>query len=184
MLVASGKFDPARARGSPAMDFKVVEMTDRSPHAKTLQEAADKSVQRSIYLPLLRGLTPRTLEVFDFAEQGMVTGSRDSTTVATQALYLLNDPFVRQQALALAERLLGRADMRDTGRLLLAYRLTMGRMPTARETERAMNYLVEFEAEARADAESRLEQGNNPRNAAWASFCQALMASAEFRFVR
>ena len=31
----------------------------------------------------------------------MVTGSRDSTTVATQALYLLNDPFVRDQALAL-----------------------------------------------------------------------------------
>ena len=36
----------------------------------------------------------------------MVTGSRDTTTVATQALYLLNDPFVRRQSLALAERLL------------------------------------------------------------------------------
>ena len=38
----------------------------------------------------------------------MVTGRRDTTTVATQALYLLNDPFVRRQSLDLAERLLGR----------------------------------------------------------------------------
>jgi len=35
----------------------------------------------------------------------MVTGSRDVTTVSPQALYLLNDPFVREQSKALAERL-------------------------------------------------------------------------------
>ncbi len=84
------------------------------------------SRQRSVYLPLLRGITPRSLEVFDFAEQGMVTGSRDTTTVATQALYLLNDPFVRRQALALAERLLARDGVDDAERISWAYRLTLG----------------------------------------------------------
>ena len=55
----------------------------------------------------------------------MVTGRRDTTTVATQALYLLNDPFVREQSLALAERLLG-TSRRSTTRpgSDLAYRLT------------------------------------------------------------
>ena len=57
----------------------------------------------------------------------MVTGSRDTTTVAPQALYLLNDPFVRRQSLALAERLLDRTDLDDDGRVDLAYRLTLGR---------------------------------------------------------
>ena len=74
-------------------------MPNNGPLAQTILEEAGASKHRSIYLPLLRGMTPRSLEVFDFAEQGMVTGSRDTTTVATQALYLLNDPFVRQQAL-------------------------------------------------------------------------------------
>jgi mono/diheme cytochrome c family protein len=176
MLVASGKLDSVRPRGSPAMDFKVVEMTDRSPQAKTLHEAADKSMHRSIYLPLLRGLTPRALEVFDFAEQGMVTGSRDSTTVAPQALYLLNDPFVRQQSLALAQRLLGRTDDDDSSRIDLAYRRTLGRPATSKEAERARAYIADYEAAAAVEA--------NPRTAAWSSFCQAILASAEFRYIR
>ena len=81
--------------GSPAQDLRVIEMSNVSPIAKKLDEQAQSSMHRSVYLPLLRTLTPRVLEVFDFAEQGMVTGSRDTTTVAPQALYLLNDPFVQ-----------------------------------------------------------------------------------------
>src|SRR5947199_193382 len=83
-----------------------------------------------------RGMMPAALEVFDPAEQGMVTGSRDATTVAPQALYLLNDPFVKRQALTVAGRLLGRKDLNDTGRIDTAYRLVLGRSPTAKEIER------------------------------------------------
>ena len=89
-----------------------------------------------------------SLEVFDFAEQGMVTGSRDTTTVATQALYLLNDPFVRRQSLALAERLLARSGSDDAGRIDWAYRLALGRTATTGEIERALRYLADYEAAA------------------------------------
>jgi hypothetical protein len=86
------------------------------------------------------------LEVFDFAEQGMVTGSRDVTTVATQALYLLNDEFVRRQALNLAERVLaGPGD--DNQKLEQAYLLSLGRTPTSDERLRAKQYLTEFAAD-------------------------------------
>ena len=78
-----------------------------------------------MYLPLLRDLTPSSLAVFDFAEQGMVTGHRDTTTVAPQSLYLLNDLFVLRQALALAERLVARTDLNDATRVDWAYRLTL-----------------------------------------------------------
>ena len=79
----------------------------------------------------------------------MVTGSRDTTTVATQALYLLNDPFVRRQSLALAERLLEQTELDDAGRVDLAYRLTLGRPATAAEIERAKSYLADYESAAR-----------------------------------
>jgi cytochrome c553 len=178
MLAVSGTLDLARPNGSPAMNLKVIELSDVSPVAKQIAEDAAKSVHRSIYLPLLRGLTPRSLEVFDFAEQGMVTGSRDTTTVAPQALYLLNDPFVRRQAGALADRLL-QAHSDDATRVDRAYRLTLCRAPTAQEVERMTRYLVDYAATV-------ADSGNagNAGELAWASLCQALLASAEFRYIR
>jgi hypothetical protein len=177
MLAASGQLDRNRPRGSPAMTLKVIEMPNNGPQAKRILEAAASSKHRSIYLPLVRTLVPRSLEVFDFAEQGMVTGSRDATTVATQALYLLNDPFVQEQSRALAERLL-RNEQEDVVRIRLAYRLALGREATDKEVARARSYLDDFEAGLRQGATAQ------PRNVAWSSFCQALLASAEFRFVR
>lgn len=248
MLAAAGKLDLTRPKASPAKDFKVVELRNNGPEAKNLQNTARASLHRSVYLPLLRGLLPASLEVFDFAEQGMVTGSRDTTTVAPQALYLLNDPFVRQQSLALADRLLQRADLDDAGRMQWAYRLAMGRAAMPQELERATGYLGDYEAALReaiatangaqpkspadtagAAAETpktdtqggggttddegkkketpkkpvpavpanpddpvpgedvvdeKLDLPKDPRLAAWASFCQALLAAGEFRYVK
>jgi hypothetical protein len=180
MLAASGKLNLNRPEASPAKDLKVIELTNNSPLAKSLIAHANKSTHRSVYLPLVRGLTPTCLEVFDFAEQGMVTGSRDTTTVAPQALYLLNDPFVRTQSLALAEMLLARADLDDAGRLHLAYLLTLSRSATGKEIERARSYLAAYEAAARKASPDA--KPADLRSAAWTSFCQAIMASAEFRY--
>jgi hypothetical protein len=164
MLAASGSLVRERM-ASPAQDLKVVELKSDGPEAARLEKEAGASAHRSVYLPLLRCLTPRALEVFDFANPGMVSGRRDITTVAPQALYLLNDPFVERQSRALAERLLGCADLDDVERIRLAYRLTLTRDATAREVERVRAFLSDYEDEA-----------------AWAAFTQALLASAEFRY--
>jgi cytochrome c553 len=174
MLAVAGTLDTSRPTASPAKDLKVMEMANNGPQAKQITDDAERSVHRSVYLPLLRGLTPRSLEVFDFAEQGLVTGSRDATTVAPQALYLLNDPFVRTQARSLAQRVL-RQNGDEASRIALAYRFAVGRAPTANEVERTSRYLTDYAATA---------QGADARTAAWASFTQALLASAEFRFIR
>jgi cytochrome c553 len=207
MLAVAGRLDLARPQASPAKDLKVMEMRNNGPEAKRVESEGLASRHRSVYLPLLRGQTPRALEVFDFAEQGFVTGSRDTTTVAPQALYLLNDPFVHSQALSLAEILLQPADRDDAGRIHSAYRLTLGREATDREIARTKSYLAEYEAAVRAtqpvsaeEAEPKtkpqLKSGNgkppaqesttpsDPRTAAWASFCQALLASAELRYLK
>jgi hypothetical protein len=228
VLVAAGRLNLARPQASPARELQVLELRNNGPEALKLLATAAASTHRSVYLPLLRGITPRALEVFDFADQGMVTGHRDTTTVATQALYQLNDPFVRGEALRLAEQLL--ADVADEReRVSRAYRLALSRAPTAQEIDRVLHYVNEYEAGAGdwlasqaaqptgvevtstesgestvTDAEPKKKPPQNPdeadqtdspiaevqvvpssaRAAAWASFCQALFGSAEFRYLK
>jgi hypothetical protein len=185
MLVAAGTLDLARPEGSPAKTLKVIEIRNNGPEAKRLIGEALASRHRSVYLPLVRGLVPPALEVFDFAEQGMVTGKRDTTTVPTQALYLMNDPFVRQQAQALARRVLGRSGRDDTAGIHLAYRLTLGRLAQPGEIKRARSYLADYQALAAKRSDSTAaDESADPGSAAWASFCQALLASAEFRYIK
>lgn len=237
MLAISGKLNLTPPEASPAKDFPVREVRNNGPEAKSLEQLAADSVHRSVYLPLLRGITPNSLSVFDFAEQGFVTGSRDATTVAPQALYLLNDPLVRKQSLALAERLLGQAELDDAGRIQLGYRLVFGREAATHEVERGVSFLAAYEtairetqvveerakpaatadqvasaategntAESATDAEKpatpavppnpddidRSEEPvkevkvvvNDAKVAAWASLCQALLGTAEFRYLK
>ncbi|MSR58294.1 MAG: DUF1549 domain-containing protein [Planctomycetaceae bacterium] len=160
ILAASGRLNLTHPEASPAKALRIVELSNNGPEAKRLVEQARVNLHRSVYLPLLRGITPAALEAFDFAEQGMVTGRRDQTTVAPQALYLLNDPFVRDGSLALAARLLARverdgaqpgdAEPDDLDRIHRAYRLTVCRPPTSHEVDRAMRYLSEYEEAQRA----------------------------------
>jgi hypothetical protein len=164
-LVAAGKLDSKRPAGSPAQELKMIEMRDNGPEASTINEKADGTTHRSVYLPLLRGVTPRSLEAFDPVEQTLVTGSRDATTVPGQALYLLNSTFVRQQALNLAEQLLKNKDTTDDVRIEKAYRIALGRTPTEKEIERAKAFLGEYESEYRTEAPNipNDEKPNEPK---------------------
>ena len=226
-LAVAAQLDQDRPEGSPAQALKVIELPNNGSLAVGLRDGARASRHRSLYLPLLRGVTPTALEVFDFAEQGMVTGRRDSTTVPTQALYLMNDPFVRRQSLNLAEYLI-RHEGRDTSaRVNLAYRLALARPATPAEVARVHAFLADYgpaaevalaraaepPAPARAAnpapeaAEAAAKKPTPPIDpdeviqvdapiveevvrpataeaAAWAAFCQALLGSAEFRYVR
>ncbi|HVU85711.1 MAG TPA: PSD1 and planctomycete cytochrome C domain-containing protein [Pirellulales bacterium] len=220
ILALSGQLNTTPTEGSPAQELKVVELRNNGPEARHLADAVAKDLHRSVYLPLLRDLAPSSLSVFDFAEQGMVTGHRDTTTVAPQSLYMLNDPFVRRQALALAERLLARNDLDDAARVDWAYRLAVGRAATHEEVIRTQRYLADYSVAAKEHlAQARpvtaapttdvaaapakpapanpdeADQSDEPvvedivqaadeNVAAWASFCQALFGSAEFRYLK
>jgi cytochrome c553 len=161
-LSAAGQLDLAQPEGSPAMNLPVIELTNNGAQARRLTAFAQASRHRNVYLPLLRGLTPNSLAIFDFAEQGMVTGDRDTTTVAPQALYLLNDPFVRTQSRALADRLLRRDNLSDAERIDLAYRLTMGRSSSTAESGRAAEFLVDYAAALKI---SRIAARSTPASA-------------------
>jgi cytochrome c553 len=132
---------------------------------------------RSVYMPVVRAMVAPMMDVFDFAEPTMVTGDRDVTTVATQALFLMNNPFTIEQSHRLADRLLADSSIGNDGvRIDHAYGWTLGRSATQGEKTRALGYIEAFVKEAdRDDSKTRAD--------AWTSFVQALVASAEFRYV-
>jgi Protein of unknown function (DUF1553) len=76
VLLASGQLDERKAIGSPAMKLRMVEMGDSGPVVKSIYDDADRCNYRSIYLPAVRGITPRSLAAFDPVSQSFVTGQR------------------------------------------------------------------------------------------------------------
>ena len=127
----------------------------------------DRDRRRSVYLPVIRNGLPGIFDVFDFADPDATTGKRNSTTVPTQALYLMNSSFVMEQARLTAGLLLAAAKT-DEERVVLLYRRAIGRTPTAEERDTAMRYL-------RESSESEMD--------AWSAVCQAMFGCTEFQFV-
>lgn len=144
MLAAAGRLELNPPESAAVKELPMIEIRDNGPEAKRLREAADRARYRSVYLPLLRGITPAALEPFDPAEQSLVTVRREATTVPTQSLFLLNSTFVRQQSLAFAERLLAMDAKSDVDRIGQAYRLAVGRSPRSSEVVRAQKFIAEY----------------------------------------
>jgi hypothetical protein len=174
MLAASGALNLERPEGSPVLEL------DNGPvrGGKGLQEVRKPSNVRSVYLPILRGNVPELLQVFDAADPNLIVGKRDVTTVATQALFLMNNPFIATQAERMARRILQHKDLDQPARIDLAYRLALGRLPDEQEKISVSHYLVEY----RKSVEGAQHKGD-PQFVAWASLCQTLFASGEFRYV-
>jgi hypothetical protein len=176
ILAVSGSLDGARPDGSPVARLEAAEVGRRGDAF-----FAGESRHRSVYLPIVRGFVPGMLEAFDFAEPSMVQGERDVTTVATQALYLLNSPFVIEESRRTAARLLEAEGLDDAGRVRQAYEWALGRPALPEETERGVEHVARRGAEGEPSGGGGT--GTDGKTAAWAGFCQALFASAEFRYV-
>jgi hypothetical protein len=134
------------------------------------------STRRSLYLPVVRNMLPDVLALFDAADPNGVSAVRNETTVPAQTLFLLNNPFVRAQALAFARSL--SAEKMASERVRSAYRKALGRPPSQEETDDALEFVADYAAEA-----SRRKRAGDVRLAAWQSFCQVLLCSNEFLYV-
>ena len=158
---------------------------------------------RSVYLPVVRDFQNEALDAFDFADPSFVTGDRDETTVATQALYLMNDERVMELAMRMARRLM-RMDATDRQRITFAFQLAFGREPSAAEERAVVSFLRDFHdgdqgapggaASVRERIRQRVQSqvgaglppdmlNASPEERAWAAFCQALFQTAEFRYL-
>jgi hypothetical protein len=89
--------------------------------------------RRSVYIYAKRSLPFPMVHVFDEADMNVSFGARNVSTVPTQALTLLNNPFVLNQAKLFAERLQKEAGPDVAKQITLAYQLALTRPPTEKE---------------------------------------------------
>jgi hypothetical protein len=133
--------------------------------------------KRSVYLLMLRNSMPPELVPFNVPDGLSVTGRRDVSTLPAQALYLLNNPFVLERSHALAEHLLNTSS-EDRQIVENAYERVLARLPDEGEKSRALDFL----GRAAPTAGEENPAGQNARRTQVAAFCQALLASNEFRY--
>jgi hypothetical protein len=125
------------------------------------------SWRRSVYLFSKRSIRVPMLEAFDAPDPATTCGRRLTTTLSTQALVLLNDAFVRNQARLFAERIIEKATPDDEREIRAAYRLSLGREPSAAELKSGRNFL---------------QSGNNSKEAL-IDLCHVLFTLNEFTYV-
>ena len=161
MLAVSGQLN--RQLYGPSMYPKIPEDALQSgydPQGVWKEFDEKEASRRTIYAYLKRTLVVPFLDTLDFCDTTTSIGRRDITTVAPQALELLNGEFVNRQAAHFAKRLLREAGPEVGEQIVMAYRLALGRRPTADEQETLMEFVA---SEASYILEqSAVEGGKNP----------------------
>ncbi|MGE3780318.1 MAG: DUF1553 domain-containing protein, partial [Pirellulaceae bacterium] len=177
LLAIGGQLDLSPG-GSPVEGLGVLVTTNNAGAAGFQRR---DSQRRSLYLPIIRSELPAMLTVFDFADPDLVTGKRPVTNVPTQALLLLNDPFVMDCAQRTSEQLLAVADPTDEARVTAAYDRILSRPPTADDLQRAVAFLQAARAELAAPGNRADASGAETE--AFVRFVHVLLASTEFRIL-
>ena len=173
LLTLGGNLDRSVGGAHPFPPVETWNFTQHAPFS-----ALYESDHRSVYL-----MTPRIrrhpfLGLFDGADTNVSTARRDATTVPTQSLFLMNDPFVHAQSVRFADRLLATtAD--EPGRLASAFQNALGRPPAVPEQERSARFLADYR---HALSSAGVSVGDRERMA-WAAFARTLFARNEFLFV-
>jgi hypothetical protein len=144
ILASAQRLQSGRPDKVASHELLVRELRNNGPEAKAILDDAASSEYRSVYLPLLRTLVPSNLVPFDYVEQGMVTGKRDTTTVPTQSLYLLNASFVRDYSVHVARRIAAQSNSSIDELVRTAYRSILQRLPSESELKLATDFLVDY----------------------------------------
>jgi len=128
----------------------------------------DESMRRrSIYFFVKRSKLIPMMTLFDWPDALGGLGQRSSTTVAPQALAMMNHPQVRAYANAFAKRLMPTATRSVPGAVRTAYRTALSREPDSEELQDAVSFVQQ-----QADLDTGLT-----------SFCQAMFGLNEFIYV-
>ncbi len=174
ILAVSGRLD--RTLGGPSVEVFITEFHDG--RGKPSSGPLDGAGRRSMYTRIRRNFLPSLLLAFDMPVPFQAMGRRNVTNVPAQALTLMNDPFVKEQAVLWAKKTIADESLTTEARIDGMYRAAFGRGPTAAERSAAIEFL---NAQA---VQHRVSFASQPRHeATWADFAHALINTKEFMFV-
>jgi hypothetical protein len=168
ILAVSGTLDRSRGEAHPFPPATTWSFSQHNPFTAVYDHR-----RRSVYLMVQRLKRHPFLALFDGADPNASTPDRRPTTVPTQALYFLNDPFVHENSLAAADHFLKSASD-ESARIGMAYRRALGRPPSPEETSDAIAFLAAY----RDSVVSTVD--GSPERPAWAALVRTLFGSNEF----
>ena len=171
ILAVSGELDSTPAEGHPFPSPIGWGYTQHGPFSAVYDHN-----KRSVYLMTQRLKRHPFLALFDGADPNATTAERLGTTVPTQALFFLNDPFVHSKADSWASRLLTAGDD-SAQRIDAAWRRACGRSPTEIERAEATEFLAACHAELSAAKLDKIESRS------LAAYLRTIFGSNEFLHV-
>jgi hypothetical protein len=140
LLAVSGQLNPKT--GGPGVVLPGASRAAGGSRPVPVTADAKEYARRSVYLFARRNLRDNFLEAFDLPDSNLSCPKRERSTTAPQALALLNSTDSLDAAKALAGRLTKDAKT-EAEQVTLAYWLTLGRAPSAKETARAKAFLAD-----------------------------------------
>jgi mono/diheme cytochrome c family protein len=169
MLLVAGRLDERRYGPADAVQVRA--------DGLVTPNGSDRGWRRLIYVQQLRKQIPTHLETFDFAQMNPNCIERRDSTVAPQALYLMNNGMVDQLAERFAERVRREVGENTASQVERIYWIALSRPPTNDERELGVTAIKELsDGWATVDA-------NVARQKSLKTYCRAIVNSAGFLYV-
>ncbi|MFO0969860.1 MAG: DUF1553 domain-containing protein, partial [Gemmataceae bacterium] len=170
LLAVSGKLDTKRPGPHPFPPITTWGWTQHNPFKDIYP-----SNHRSVYLMTQRFQKHPFLALFDGPDTNASTEKRTSSLLPGQALFLMNHPFVREQAEGLARRLMAH-DKEASRRIAWAHHLAWSRPATEEEIGKGVDYVRRYSEGLRGAG----TPGDQVELEAWLSFSRVMLTANEF----
>jgi hypothetical protein len=163
LLHVSGRLDETR--------FGPADAVEARRDGLVTPAATPRGWRRIIYVRQARKQLPTHLETFDYPQMNPNCLERRDSTVAPQALHLMNNGMVRELARQFAERVRREAGPEEAAQVDRVYWLALSRPPG--DEEKAVG----------VEALKRLAQAWAKREEALTTYCHTILKSAAFVYV-
>ncbi len=173
----------------PEVDRSLIESSSKESERWPVTQDGPEVWRRSVYVTQMRTVTAPIMDLLDPPDSVSSCPRRNSTTVATQALQLLNNRFVAGQSAIFAERIRNEVGKDPSLQIQRAYYLALSRPPQALELERSLAFLKQQTAYHHEHNQKLLRQGIDPADilapekAALVDLCHSLFNVNEFVYV-
>ncbi len=178
VLKASGRLDPAQF--GPPEELRIM------PDKEVVPKGSKKGFRRSIYMQQRGQIPPSLHEVFDLPRMTPNCVERRESTVATQALQMMNGSVVWDHARFMAGRIIDDTGEDQQSQVEQVYLRALSRPPSAGELREGLAAMAEFgklwPARLEQDGETA-PRGGTARWLALTNFCHAILNSSEFVYV-
>ena len=161
------------------------------PDGLVVSKPSDQGWRRSIYIRHRRKEMPTILETFDLPQMIPNCIERPNSTVASQALLLMNNAMIREVAHSFAKRVHAEVGDEPYDQIERVYQLSLNRMPDNDEKQLGIETLKQLTAvwkkhlddKTSTEKQKAAETRETPELLALAKFCHTIINSAAFLYV-